>query len=60
MTKERKGFAANERNGQSWWLANKRERKKKKKTWRASPTFFILFLILLCGIELNRFLSSVV
>jgi hypothetical protein len=30
MTKERKGFAANERNGQSWWLANKREEKKKK------------------------------
>jgi hypothetical protein len=26
MTKERKGFAANEK---SWWLADKRERKKK-------------------------------
>jgi hypothetical protein len=39
MTKERKGFAANERNGQSWWLANKREREKKI-TGGASPAFF--------------------
>jgi hypothetical protein len=41
------------------WLTRERK-KKKKKTWGASPTFFILFLILLCLIEFNRFLLGVV
>ena len=50
MTKERKGFAANERNGKSWWLANKREEKKKKNLGSITNIFYFIFNIAL----LNR------